>query len=271
MPEAEVTPETDPAAAGAVDEFADPEPLAEGVAQFPREYVEELRQREAKYRIRARDTHKQLEEFGGPDAIKEAVEWRQSLQTEEGVISMFVESGRSLGLGIKDLEAMFAQPGGVEAVIDAAAGQTGPADDDVLTWKEARALIEKEVKAPQEQQRLQQLQHDAQRVIAVEREALGLTDQADYEAVLSFGQKHLRDGDFDPAHIQAAMRKGYAEFEALATRRAEAYLAQKAKDKATVPSSTGAGAAPGGTTLPEPANMDEAKARARAALKAAGA
>src|SRR5258706_1239406 len=102
---------TEPTTEPVVDEWADPEALPEGVDQFDRKYVEELRRREANYRVKARDLSKEVEGFGGLDTVKTATEMYQQLQTDDGVIAMFIEAGRALGLGVKDLESLFNEGG----------------------------------------------------------------------------------------------------------------------------------------------------------------
>lgn len=253
-----------------VDEWADPEPLDEGLNQFDRSYVEQLRDREAKYRIKARDLSQDVEKLGVPlTEAQAAVELTKRLQTDDGVIQMFIETGQALGLGFAQLEAMFKESDEATAT---AAAETGPADDDVLTWAEARALLQKEVLEPQQRAAEQAALASARSTIDATFTDLGVTDETDRQAILALGQSHIQDGDFDPEHVRAAVRKGYELLEVRKTAAKEAYLAEKLAAGEGVPTNTGAAGAPGGQEPPPaPKDMDEAKARARAQLRALAA
>lgn len=266
---------TESSASEPVEEtWDDPEALPEDQDLFPRSYVEELRDREARYRIKARDSVTQLDEFGGVDAVRAAVELHQSLQTDDGVVSMFIEAGRALGLGVDQLEALFgesaAESGTEQSALD------GLNDEDEISVKDARALIAAEVEraiqskvvAPQAEQEYAEAVQTAQRTVRDTVAELKIADE-DVDGVLSAGQKYLKDGDLDPANIAAAVRRGHEDYEKALAQRAEKRLQAKAKVKETVPSSTGA-STPGGTALPEPQNSEEAKKRARQRLRLAG-
>lgn len=250
-----------------VDEWADPEPLDEDLNQFDRSYVEQLRDREAKYRIKARDLSQDVEKLGVPlTEAQAAVELTKRLQTDDGVIQMFIETGQALGLGFAELEAMFAKSDEATAT---AAAEGAPADDDVLTWKEARELLQKEVLEPQQRAAQQAAIAQAHSAIDSTFKDLNVTDETDRQAILALGQAHIQDGDFDPEHVRAAVRKGYELLEVRKTAAKEAYLAEKLAAGEGVPTNTGAAGAPGGQEPPPPPqNMDDAKARARAQLKA---
>lgn len=251
-----------------VDEWADPEPLDEGLNQFDRSYVEQLRDREAKYRIKARDLSQSYEGIDASEA-KAALELTKRLQTDDGVIQMFIETGQALGLGFAELEAMFAKS---DAETAAAVAEGAPADDDVLTWKEARELLQKEVLEPQQRAAQQAAIAQAHSAIDSTFKDLNVTDETDRQAILALGQAHIQDGDFDPEHVRAAVRKGYELYEVRKTVAKEAYLAEKLAAGEGVPTNTGAAGAPGGQEPPPPPqSMDEAKARARAQLRALAA
>lgn len=263
----ETAPATTETTPPVVDEWADPEPLDEGLNQFDRSYVEQLRDREAKYRIKARDLSQGVESLGVPlTEAQAAVELSKRLQTDDGVIQMFIETGQALGLGFAQLEAMFAES---DAATAATAAETGPADDDVVTWKEARELLQKEILEPQQRAAEQAALTQARATIDATFTDLGVTDETDRQAILALGQNHIKDGDFDPEHVRAAVRKGHELLEVRKTAAKEAYLAEKLASGEAIPTSTSAaGAAGGQEPPPPPQNMDDAKARARAQLKA---
>lgn len=253
-----------------VDEWGDPEQLPEDQDLFPRKYVEELRDREAKYRIKARDFNTQFEEYGGSDAVREAVELKQQLSTDDGVIAMFIESGRALGLGIKDMESLFGQA--AEAAGSGGTELDGLEDTDTLTVADARRMvqeaIQQQVIAPQQEQQFQGQVAEAQRAVHDTIAELKIPAE-DIDAVLVAGQKYLPDGDYDPAHVAAAVRRGNEDYNAQMEKRAAAYLAGKKTVVDTTPSSTGASTS-GGTALPEPKSVEEGSKRARERLRLSG-
>lgn len=251
--------------------WEDPEALPDDQDLFPRKYVEELRDREAKYRIKARDSVTALDEFGGVDAVRAAVEFQQSLRTDDGVISMFIESGRALGLGVDQLEALFGGQATVSGTQTPNLDDLG--DDEQISVAEARKLVNAEIeRAIQEKVIAPQQEAEFQSVIATAQQAVQNTiaelkiDEADVDGVLAAGQRYLQDGDYDPEHIKAAVRRGQEDYEKAMRQRAEKYLKGKVDTKETTPSSTGA-STPGGTALPEPKDTAEAKTRARQRLR----
>lgn len=258
----EVTPPAEPG------EWDDPEPLAEGVTQFDRPYVEKLRDREAKYRIKARELHESVDKFGGSEKIEQAVQFFDRGQTEEGVTQLFIEAGQALGLGFKELEALFDANDAATTAAAKAAAAAGPADDDVMTFAEARALIEKEVLAPQREAQEQRMVEVARATVA---DALKDVPASEHAAVLALGQPHLADGDFDPTHVRMAIRKGIELLENAKTADREEYLKQKLAEQVATPGSTAGSGAAGAEGTPPPANWEEAKKRARTRLAAAAA
>lgn len=249
----------------------DPEPIPDDQDLFPRKYVEELRDREAKYRIKARDYNSQFEEFGGSDAVRAAVELQQQLQTDDGVISMFIEAGRALGLGTKELEALFGE-GQV-----APEGEQKPAleslnDDDQITVADAKSLVKQAIQdairdqviAPQKEQEFQNAVAGATRAVTDTVAELKIPE-ADVDAVLAAGQKYLAENDFDPAHVANAVRRGNDDFNKAIAAKVEERLKGKLETAQNTPSSTG-GTTAGSTALPEPKNVAEGRARARVRL-----
>lgn len=252
-----------------VDEWADPEPLAEGVDTFDRAYVESLRDREAKYRIKARDLATKVGDLD-IDAARAAMEWQQSLQTDEGVVSMFIEAGRALGLGLSELESLF----GNEQSTAPESGVTDLSqmnDDDVLTVAQMKALLQEQIIAPQQEQAQAQAIAAATAAVDETLAALGYEKGDDrIETLLRIGEKFLpEDKGMDPEAIRTAVRRAHEELEALVARQAEQYIAGKRETKDKVPSSVGA-ASPGSQPLPEAQNVEEAKARVRARLRGEG-
>lgn len=249
------------------DEWADPEPLAEGVQQFDRKYVEQLRDREAKYRIRARELHEQYGTLGEPDQVKAAVELQQRLATEDGAIETFLSLGQALGLGFAEMEEVFKlaeqnaqqqQPNLLE----------GP-DDEPLTRAQVKQLLDEMVVQPQAEAQQQAIIAQASQTVVSTLDQLKVSEE-ERAAVLAMGQQFIEDNDFDPEHIRAAVRKGNEAWIAAKARDREAYLREKAAAAEGVPANTGGGGAAGsgGEPLPAPKNVAEASVRARAKIRA---
>lgn len=266
-PAGDATTET-PAAPAEPSEWDDPEPLAEGQMQFDRDYVTKLRDREAKYRIRARELHETVDKFGGAERIERAIAMLDDASTEEGVTKLFIEAGQALGLGFKEMEALFDASDAATAEAAQAAAAAGPADDDVMTFAEAKKLIEEQVLNPQREAEERRVLATAQATVA---DALKDVAKEDHAAVLALGQPHIADGDFDPDHIRAAIRKGVEELANARTRDREEYLKQKLAELEATPGSTAGSGAPGAEGTPPPTNWEDAKKRARARIAAAQA
>src|SRR5581483_9272464 len=49
----------------------------------------------------------EVREWGGPEAVREARQLQQALQTEDGQIDLLVQLLRSVGYGVKEIEYMF--------------------------------------------------------------------------------------------------------------------------------------------------------------------
>lgn len=249
-PAPEPAAEADPA-------WAEPDEIGEGVQQFERAYVEKLRGQAADYRTRARDLHEKVETWGGTERVEQAVKFLTDAGTEEGTIKLFIEAGQALGLGFDKLESLFDK---VDAAAAAEVEAAAPADDDVLTWKEARELLQKEVLEPAQRAQEQTIINTARATVA---DSLKDVPKEDHAAVLALGQEHIADGDFDPEHIRAAVRKGVEILQTTRARDREAYLAEKLKELQDTPSATGGSGAPGGEAPAPPKNWEEAKARGR--------
>lgn len=209
-----------------------------------------------------------LTEFGGDTALDEAKNLRNQLQTDDGVVAMFIESGRALGLGVEKLEGLF---GEAEVALNKDAEEQG---DKPLTKAEIMAIVQKEVLTPLQQQQAQAAQANARATIDTTVRSLGMdpkADAKDVDLVLRLADKYVGENDFNPERIADAIRKGFDEFGELSAERKAKYVKDKRETKDKVPSSTaGTTSAGAGTQLPEPKNVKEAAARARARL-AAGA
>lgn len=204
------------------------------------------------------------EEFGGRDTIEAAHRMYQAAQSEDGVIQLFLEAGRSLGLGLKEMETLFTSltgSGGEEA--------EEPDPDEPLTvgqWQ----------KFQQEQQ-----QREAERQATAAREAARQVVQATVadlgldpkdpatKVVLQFGDQYLKD-DLSPEAVAAAVRRGHADYLAAVEQHSKAYLEKKRGQAASVPSAPSGAAAPAEPAPAEPQNVAEAIKIARKRLGLSG-
>lgn len=247
MPEAEVTEPV--VVEGAEGEQTPTEPTAEEIAAW-------------------RSAHERVTELGGLDAVNEAANLRQQLSTDEGVVAMFIESGKALGLGTKDMEALFDN---AQKVVEEHVEETG---DKPLTKAEVMQLVQEAVLTPLQAQQAQQAQVAARTSIDTTIRSLGMDptkDTEDVDLVLRLADKYVDEKDMNPDTIAAAVRLGFEDFGKLSSERKAKYVADKRETKAKVPSSTSASSNAGaGESLPEPKNVKEAAARARARLAAQG-
>lgn len=230
-------------------ENAPTEPTAEEIAQW-------------------RAAAEKLTEFGGEDALGEAERLRTQLGTDEGVVAMFIESGRALGLGVDKLEGLF---GEAEKIVEKHQEQNP--DEKPLTKAEITALLQETVLAPMQQQAAAQAQATARATIDTTVRGLGMdpkADAKDVDLVLRLSDKYVAENDMNPDHIAEAIRKGFDEFGELSEERKAKYVKDKRETKAKVPSSTAAATGAGATDLPEPKNVKEAAKRARARIASQG-
>src|SRR5688572_458409 len=77
-------------------------------------------------------------EFGGREAAQRAHEMYTRASTEDGVVQLFLEAGRSLGLGLKEMEQLFGQQ----------ASDAPPAEEEdpdrLLTFREFQEMQNKD-------------------------------------------------------------------------------------------------------------------------------
>lgn len=250
-------------------EWAEPAEVPEGVDRFDRTYVEQLRQQAADYRTRARTAHEQLSELGDVEAAKQALAWRQELQTEAGVIKMFYDAGHALGLGDKEIEQLFGD------------GTTPDEDEDdsdldlPVTMRELKEFLAKEVLAPQQQQleaaRQAEFAQQLKTRIDGVFDELGVTEQ-ERGAVAALADQLIdpSKGD-DAAAIEQAVRDATKQWNDAAAARVKAYVDGKRKVAASVPKTPDGGAPPAGEgeTEPPPRSIAEAIERRRKRERAA--
>lgn len=258
-----------------VDEWAEPAELAEGLDTFDRTYVETLRKQAADYRTRAREYH---DKFDGidPEKAKTGMKVLEDLQTDSGVIQMFYDTGKALGRGTREMEALFNQTPGT---FDNAAAATEEDEDlDIpLTKREVLEILQKQVLEPQQAdlaaRQEAEFQAKAQDTLRSTFDDLKVTDESERMAILALADQIIdpgKSGDLDA--ISAAVRTATTQWNAAAEKRYEAYIAAKREQADGAPASIGGGggAAAGAPDEP-PKSLAEAIERRRQADRASKA
>ena len=213
----------------------------------------------------AETTTDPYEAYGGKDAVEAAISWHKAAQTEDGVTQLFIEAGRSLGLSMEQMEALFPDP----ATPGVMPQGTEEDPDRPLTAKEVRELMDKEIRKPLEAQRQEATFAAARQTISETFKSLGVEDTATQQAILRLGDQHLDANDLSPTAVADAVRKGHESFQSLVAANAQGYLKKKQEQAEATPKSPAGGASAGSTTQPEPQNVAEAIARVRAQLTGA--
>ncbi len=199
--------------------------------------------------------------YGGKDAVEAAMRLHQATQTEDGVMRLFFEAGRAMGLPLSAIEQVF-RGGPAEP---AAPAEPEPADDDVITWGQVKQLLQREVLEPFAQTEAQRTEAAARSAVASVRSELGIEDEATWAAVLQLGDRYLGD-NLSPDNVRAAVKKGHDDFISLVKANAVKYVQGKVATKAAVPKAPSGGTAPTAAPAEEPKTVEEAIKRARARL-----
>jgi hypothetical protein len=198
-------------------------------------------------------------EYGGRDTVAAAIKLHQATQSPDGVVQLFMEAGQALGLGVKDMERLFGE-GTPEP----------PAPEDLERPLSVKEFQEALAKQREEQVTQAQAQQRSIAEAAVQKTTteLGLkANDPTTKLVLEMGDKYL-NGDLSPENITNAVKRGYADYQAMIVREAEAYLSRKQQQAASVPGAPSGASAPSAPPPKEPADIQEAirMARKRMAL-----
>lgn len=227
-------------------------------------------------------------EFGGREAVEQAVNVQAALRTEQGVRMAVANGLVTLGYSVEQVRAALE---GAEvapaapAVVDPLEGLD---DEDVLTVSSAKALIEQAVtratavatekadagiapiaEAIATQQRQQvQSNTDAALISVFGPVPDDPTQAAAYRTsvdaiVQRAGASYDPSQWANPHHITSVIQQAHAEIEAESEARFKAYLLNKKQVRDSQPVHTGGGAG-GEGPLPEPKNLAEAREQARA-------
>lgn len=228
-------------------------------------------------------------EFGGIEQVRLAREVQQAMASEAGVRALVANGLIALGY---EPEAIRQALTNAEAVPPQASAVDDPFadldDDEVLTVAQTRSLIQQiaadaaqraEAAAQaqvnpvsealfEQQQQVTRSYTDAALIGvlgAPPEDAAALAQyQARVNAIVNHGQQYYDPAQSqNPTHIQQVIQKANAELEAADEARFQAYLASKRQARDSQPVHVGGGAGSDGP-LPEPKDLNEARAQARA-------
>jgi hypothetical protein len=232
---------------------------------FPRTAVEKIRDRDARNRLRRRELETQIETWGGAEAVARAVGIERALQTEEGVMQLFFESGRALGIGVDRMKTLFA--GQAEPSAPPAA-PGAPGDEEApVTYKALQGVLEEKVLRPQAEREAEAVFQRNGAAVNKALDDLGVTDPHDRYLVLSLGNQFVGENETDTAALVAATRKGHEEYQKVLAKRSEEYLARKQAAAEAAPTALSGTAPVTGVVPPEPRDVSEASVRARERIR----
>lgn len=207
------------------------------------------------------------------DLLAKALDSYRSLQTEDGITDAFVSMGLAMGASPEQIIALFD-----EAVDEGAppAGAAPEADDDTpLTAAQVmemvQGMIQEAVLQPLAARDEATAVATIRGVIQDEMTAREITDDEDRRQVLGYADRYLDDESrLDPAKVKDAIEKGAADYDAFLEARVKTRLEKKAAAHEALPTPLSGGGTAGADEPTEPSNMEEAKARVRANLRARG-
>lgn len=192
--------------------------------------------------------------YGGKEAIEAAHRMYEASRTDDGVIQLFLEAGQALGLGLKELQTLFADLGGEVP--------EEPDPDEPVSRREFQETLSKQQQAETERQAAR-VREAASVAVQDTVKSLGLDPKDPTTTlVLQLADKHMKD-DFSAEAISAAIRQGHADYQAQVEKAAQAYLARKQAAAEAVPQAPAGNAAPAESAPAEPKNVTEAIAQVR--------
>lgn len=242
-PAAEAPPAAEPVETIAPSEVVEPAEPVEPAAVEPAEPAEPA----------AVEPADPFADYGGKEEIERAVRLWKATQSDEGVIQVFFEAGQAMGLGLKEMQALF------DAVTGATPEPETPAfdPDEPLTRGEFEALQQQQRQSELERQAAQ-IRATAKVTVQAEVDALGLDPASPTTKIVLQNADAYLNGDFSPESIKAAIRRGHADYTAQVQKDAERLLQIKREQAAAVPSAPAGSGAPSEPPPAEPKNVAEA-------------
>lgn len=198
-------------------------------------------------------------EWGGMDAIDDAIAIASALKDEAGVRALVEEGLRHLG---KDPATVFGTADTTPVV------EEDP--DEVITRADLQAALEADRAARAAETDAGRLQAAAQAVDDA-RTALDITEEEEWDLVRTFAQKYATPDERDPAVLKDAVNKGYADMTAAVEKAARKHVTDRkdANDKVPQPI-VGGGSGDNSDPPPPPKSLDEGRAAARRYLQSTG-
>src|SRR5579885_552704 len=222
----------------------------------------------------------EVREWGGPEAVREARQLQQALQTEDGQIDLLVQLLRSVGYGVKEIEYMFSDQFRVPDAGLPAPGQVQqpgePPEEKVITAADLDQKL-----AEVQSQYAQQLQAiELQRAQAVTTQVVDtffgekqVEDPQVRRLIINLGAQILPDGDFDPQHVRSALDQAFTMYQAQVEKEAKRYAQSKLATAKSQPTHVGGGTSGGEDDTPQYGQLgakalEVAKRRVRERYKA---
>jgi len=184
-------------------------------------------------------------EFGGRQAVADAMLAMQAFETEQGITAVAVESLAALGFDRDFVNSLFTEGGDEEeqAPPDPYADLE---DGEVLTVAQAKEMAQyyaqQEIArsmGPVENAIEEQRQTAATASVQSTLEYLGVKDESMRHLVIQNAQQYLHPDDWDPQNISRAVMRGHADTLALVQKGSEAYLAGKRQTRDSLPTNVG--------------------------------
>jgi len=200
-----------------------------------------------------------------PETLQAAVEVYQALQEPDGVLQLWFETGRAMGLSVDAMARLLA--GGHESTPSQGAEEDVDLEEEE---DEDRPLTKAEVQRILEERQAEQAQAQVMSAIRDWYESSGLTPD-EYQMVLAVADAGF-DGDLhNPKDVISALEKAKAkveeEAERIARRRASSQPKAKQEERPVPKRVKGHGSA-GPPEQEPPKSLDEAMKRVRARLLA---
>jgi hypothetical protein len=181
----------------------------------------------------------------------------EASRTDEGVVDLFIEAGRALGLTTEQMGALFNVELEKPEEIDPDQPLT------VAQFQEFQRQQQEAAQAAQRQAYVQQVKAEASRALHASVQEIGLDMQNPATPyVLQLGDKYLpKDQPPTPDAVRNAVQRGWADYQVLTQQAQAKYVGDKKAQAASVPGAPAGSGAPASAAEPEPKNVAEASER----------
>lgn len=256
-PDLDTTPAAEPDAPATEPVASEPAPVEPAPAE-PDASTEPVADEPVAETPAAGETEDPFAAYGGKDAVEAAVRLYEATRSEQGVIDLFIEAGKSLGLSLQQMQGLF----GVEET--PAEEEVDP--DEPLTIGQFQEM-QRKAQEEAERQEAERVRAVATKALNDTLDALGLKREDPVtQAILQLADQHVNGnyGDYDA--VAKAIRQGHADFQALVEQEKAKALQAKHQQAQSVPSAPAGGAPPAEPAEPEPKDVAEAIKQVRKRL-----